>query len=439
MHFDYELDQRLPFFKSVALGLQWAVIATSLVIILGKVAAGVHLDQPQDQITYLQKLFFATAASILVQVLWGHRLPVLSGPATIILLGVLSSQASSLEAVYTAVMVGGLGLALVTLTGLFGYLRRLFTRRIVAVVLLLVAVTIAPTILGLITSDEGGVAPLAHLLFAIVLVVVMFLLHRVLTGIWKSTLMIWSMLLGSGAYLLLFPSAAAPVRLGEMGLVRGFFSGLITRPSLEPGVLVAFLFCYLALSINDLGAIQAMEPLLNPAHMARRVKRGMTLTGLSNMLAGLLGVIGPVNFTLSPGVVISTACASQAALIPAGLMILTLSFSPGIIDLLDSVPSVVIGCVLLYIVASQFASGLVLAFQISDEEPFGYDDGLIIGLPVLLGTVFAFLPSGVLSTLPVALRPTLGNGFVMGVLSAFVLEHLIFRRWHLRGEEPQGG
>jgi xanthine/uracil permease len=314
------------------------------------------------------------------------------------------------------------------LTGLFGALRKLFTRRIVAVVLLLIAVTLAPTIVRLMTSEEGGVPPLANILFALALIALMFLLHRLLTGIWKSTLIMWAMLVGSLAYLLLFPDAMVPLRIGQAGLVRGFFSGLITRPSLEPGVLVAFLFCYLALSINDIGAIQSMEPILNPANMAGRVRRGMTLTGLSNVLAGFFGVIGMVNFSLSPGVVISSACASQFALIPGALLILVISFSPGIIDLLDSVPSVVISCVLLYIVTAQFASGLVLAFQTRGDESFGYEDGLVIGLPVLIGMVFAFLPASVVDAFPVVLKPTLGNGFVMGVVSAFVLEHLVFRR-----------
>jgi xanthine/uracil permease len=336
-------------------------------------------------------------------------------------------------------MVGGVLLAILTLTGLFGLLRELFTRRIVAVVLLLIAVTLAPTIVRLIATDEGGVSPLANILFALVLIAVMFVLHRLLTGIWKSALIMWAMILGSLSYLLLFPGSMAPLRMGEVGLLRGFFSGLVIRPALDPGVLVAFLFCYVALSINDIGAIQSMEPLLNPAGMAGRVKRGMTLTGLSNLVAGFFGVIGTVNFSLSPGIVISTACASQYALLPGALLILVLSFSPGIIDLLDSVPSVVIGCVLLYITTSQFASGLVLAFQGREDEPFGYDDGLVIGLPVLVGTVFAFLPAAVVDSFPVVLRPTLGNGFVMGVASAFVLEHLVFRRTRGMDEGPPPG
>ena len=107
MRVDYRLDERLPFFKSLLLGLQWAVIAASVGIILGKVAASVHYGQLEEQILYLQKLFFVTAVNVLLQVLWGHRLPVISGAAVIALLGVTASQSSSPETVYTAVMVGG--------------------------------------------------------------------------------------------------------------------------------------------------------------------------------------------------------------------------------------------------------------------------------------------------------------------------------------------
>lgn len=427
MRLDYGLDERLPFFRSLLFGLQWAVIAASVGIILGKVAASVHYGQPAGQILYLQKLFFMTAVSVLLQVLWGHRLPVVSGAAVVALLGVTASQSSSPETVYTAVMIGGLVITLLTLSGLFEVVRRLFTRTVVAVILLLVALTLGPTILRLITDSGGQVAALANIIFALTLVTAMFFLHRVLRGIWKSTLMIWTMALGSLSYFALFPQSVSRSIVEDADLVQGFFSRLVMRPSFEPGVLVAFLVCYLALSINDVGAMQSLDPLLKPGNMARRIRRGMTITGLGNIVAGFFGVLGIVNYSLSPGVIVSTACASQYALIPAALILLLVSFSPVIITVLASVPSVVIGCVLLYIATSQFAFGLVVVFGEGKDGRFDSDDGLVIGLPVLLGTVIAFLPADLVATFPVILRPILGNGFVVGVIAVLVLEHLVFR------------
>ena len=51
-----------------------------------------------------------------------------------------------------------------------------------------------------------------------------------------------------------------------------------------------------------------MNRLLEVEDMDRRIFRGITVTGICNVLAGCLGIIGPVNYSLSPGVVMSTRC-----------------------------------------------------------------------------------------------------------------------------------
>lgn len=428
MKFEYGLDQRPPFLKSFLFGLQWAAIATSLIIILGKVVGSLHFSEPASQMIYLQKLFFITAATLIGQVLLGHRLPLICGPSTILLIGVIASRSFELNAIYSSVMVGGLIIAVLAASGLFGHLQKLFTTRVVAVVLLLIAFTLAPTILKLVVGGKSGVTSLYNFTFAVSLVFTMFLLHRFLTGVWKSTLIIWSMILGSVIYFLLFPKSVADSFFSQANLISGFFSVLTMKLSFEPGVLISFLFCYLALSINDLGSIQSINALLEPADMGRRVTRGITFTGLANIAAGFLGVIGPVNFSLSPGVIASTGCASRFTLVPAAAMIGLQAFFPLFIGIIGSVPSVVIGCVLLYILTSQIAAGLIVAFQGADGGPFQLESGLIIGLPVLLGTVVAFLPPAILETFPVVLKPILGNGFVLGVVFALMLEHLIFRK-----------
>jgi xanthine/uracil permease len=78
---------------------------------------------------------------------------------------------------------------------------------------------------------------------------------------------------------------------------------------------------------------------------------------------------------------------------------------------------------LLYILTSQIAAGLSVAVQ---GKVFQFEDGLVIGLPVLLGTIIAFLPADVLDSFPMVLKPLLGNGFVVGTVTAFVLDRAVF-------------
>jgi len=428
MQIQYALDERPPAWKSVLFGLQWAAIAVPSVITLGRAIDSFHAADSPSAAGYLQRLLLVTAITLVGQVLWGHRLPVIAGPATVLLIGVLTSGGSSTNAVHTSMIIGGVFLTVLAASGLLKHMRKLFTDNVVAVVLLLIAFTLAPTVLRLLLAADSGTGPLANFLFALVLILAMFVAHRFLTGIWRATVIVWAMLVGTLAYVLIFPEHPSHATLPENGILSGFMSGLTLAPQVQIGVLISFLVCYVALSINDLGSIQSMNRLLEVKDMDQRVSRGITVTGLANVLSGILGVVGPVNYSLSPGVVMSTGCASRFTLLPAAAIVGLLAFLPAALGIVSSIPSVVIGCVLLYILTSQISAGLSVAFERQDEGGFRFDDGLIIGLPVLLGTIIAFLPPDVLATFPSVLKPILGNGFVVGVVAALALEHLLLRK-----------
>ncbi len=425
MQLKYGLDEHPPLWELILFGLQWFAVTIPIIVIIGKVTAGLQFTAPADEIVYLQKLTFVMAAALLVQVLAGHRLPLIIGPSSVLLIGIIASHAFGAEAIYTSILLGGILLSLLSVTGLFAHLQKLFTTRIVAVVLLLIAFTLAPTILHLIMSPQSGSGSLANISFALVLVFAMFFSYRHLRGIWKSTLIIWAMIAGSLLYLILFPDPPAMEHFQGGRLLGGFFCRVTSGLTLNAGVLISFLFCFIALSVNDLGSIQSMNEILKPSGQPQRITRGIFITGLANILAGFFGVIGPVNFSLSPGVLASTGCASRFTLIPAALLLCLISFSPAAIALLGNVPSVVIGCVLLFIMCSQFGAGLSILFE--SAEGFQIETGMIIGLPILLGTIIAFLPADILNAFPAVLRPILGNGFVVGISAALILEHLVFR------------
>jgi xanthine/uracil permease len=426
MQFKYQLEDWPAWPEMIFFGLQWFAVAIPIIIIIGKITGGFHLGNPEDQIVYLQKLTFVMAAALLCQILLGHRLPLIIGPSTVLLIGIIASQDFDTDTIYTAILCGGFLLTFLSITGLFGYLQRLFTIRVVAVVLLLIAFSLSPTILNLITVSGKGGTSLMNLIFSLTLTFAMFVLHRLLAGVWKSSLIVWAMILGSLPYFLMVPGSMNLSTFMDADPVSGFFNRYIGKLSFDAGVMISFLFCYTALAVNDLGSIQSMNELLKAPDMPGRVTRGMIVTGLANMASGFLGVIGPVNFSLSPGVISSTGCASRFVLLPASFLLFLLSFSPAVIGFIGNVPPVVIGSILIYILCAQIAAGLTVIFEAGKE--FQFTDGLVIGLPILLGTIVAFLPAWILNTFPTILKPVLGNGFVVGVATALILEHVIFRK-----------
>ncbi|HWR89116.1 MAG TPA: purine/pyrimidine permease, partial [Dissulfurispiraceae bacterium] len=173
----------------------------------------------------------------------------------------------------------------------------------------------------------------------------------------------------------------------------------------------------------DIGSMQALVPLLNPPDMHRRVTRGLTVTGLMNIAAGGLGVVGPVNFSLSPGLIATLGCASRYAFIPAALMLLIISFSPVLLGIASAIPQTVIGGILVFSLSSQVGAGLSAAY---DKKKPRFEDGLTIGFSLLAGTIVSLLPQIVIQEIPVLLRPVLGNGFVVGIVTVLIFDHLIF-------------
>lgn len=424
MNLKYGLEDHPGFAENIIYGLQWLAVTIPAVIILGKILGSLE-GTGAAEVLYMQKLFAVMAVSLLLQIYWGHRLPLVIGPATVLLIGILASQGSSSPAIYTSILICGILLTLLAVSGLFAYLRKLFTPRVVAVILLLVAFTIMPTILDLISSGPSHSSSLTNLSFALVFIIIMFVAQRLLTGLWKSTLILWAMIIGSVAYSLINPIWLQGATAYGLPVLGGFFGQMTTTLVIDPGLIIAFMLCFLGLSINDLGSIQAVGTVLQADRMPERITRGISFTGLGNALAGFMGVIGPVNFSFSPGVIASTGCAARSTLVPAGVIMLLLAFLPRTLYYLSFIPEVVIGCILLFIMCTQVAAGLSSAFAAMEEPVF--DHALLLALPILVGVLVAFLPTDVASAFPSHLRPILGNGFVMGVLVSLLLEHVIFR------------
>lgn len=419
----YGIDERPPLAALLLFALQWLAVMGVSAIILGKVVAALHFSEPVAQLLYMQKLLFVTALSLIAQITIGHRLPLVVGPAVILLVGIISSGAQNIDTIYTSIMAGGIFLTLLCGLGLFHYVARLFTPRVVATILILIALTITPTILKLLLTAPSTQAVPANLLFGLLLLLAMLGADRLLKGMWRATMLVWALVGGSIASLIFLPTAATQPLL-DLPLFSSVFQDCTTNLSWDLGLILSFFICFIALAINDLGSIESIGRLLQPKGMERRLSRGMILTGLSNTLAGFLGVIGLVNFSLTAGIIASNGNASRISFLPAALVMLLIAFMPPLVAFAWNVPPVVVGVILLHIMSLQLAAGMMVAFG---TKGFGFQDALIISIPVMVSVLVSFLPPEVTATFPQLLIPVASNGFVVGTLMVLLLEHVLLR------------
>ena len=373
----------------------------------------------------MQKLFALGGVFLIVQILWGHRLPLIIGPASVLLIGIVSSLSFSYSIIYTSVAIGGVFLLFLSLSGLLAIIDFLFTPRIIVVILLLIGFTLAPVILNLLFENSAGFENF-HFWFAIILVTMMLLMNKWFVGVWKSVVILLGIVVGTLVYLQFKPMELATATTMSQILSSDTTSLFIFPLEFDFGVIIAFMFCYLALLINELGSIQSVGSMLNLKDMNQRTQRGVAVTGVSNVFAGITGVIGLVDFSFSPGIISATRCASRFVLIPAGVGLILISLFPGLVSILNQTPSLVIGAIMFYLMVTQLASG----FNLMQEQKavLDFESALVIGFPIMLAVLVSFLPQAVVEAIPLIVRPILTNGFVMGVITVIICEHFIFRK-----------
>ena len=416
MNLKYTLNQRPKLNHLLLYGLQWLVISVPNVLtsaLLGKIQ---FFDDPAMQTLYLQKLYFVVGAVMIVQALFGHKLPLIIGPAAVLIVGILSAQSAGFDVIYTSIAICGVVLFLVSISGFLNKIQKIFTPRIIITILGLIAMTLAPVFLGLLFKTGSMIF---NFFFALIAIIVAFVLNHVLRGIWKSTTLVILVGLGSVIYYLFNP-------VPELTKVTGSFefSDFFIHPEFNFGVILSFLICFFALMINELGSIQSIYGLVNADHVDKRMTRGCALTGLGNTLAGMVGMIGPVDYSLSPGIVATSGCASRYPIVVCGIGMLICSFSTSLVSILTMLPDVLIGVMLLYVVILQLAAAFNMMMETKAVQTF--EHALTIAIPMGIGLFVSLIPAELSNSLPALVRPILTNGFVMGVLFVVFFEHFVF-------------
>ena len=420
MKLKYGIDDRPRTGDLILYSLQWFVLAIAVVVTSVCVATG----SPAERVLYAQKVFALMGVATIVQSLWGHRMPIVVGPAAVLLVGIITALASQGEQIntnkiYTAVAIGGVVVTALSTGRWLERLQSIFTPRTVVVILMLIAFTLCPTIKNLIFPATEADRHTFGLLFTLLGIPTMTFAAIRLRGVAKSLVVPMALFAGYIIYYAVYGG------FGQVFQQYTHSEGRIFLPAIEfdGSMVIAFLLCYVALLINDIGSIQGLGAMLQTTDTDKRCRRGVGFTGIFNIIAGSLGVIGPVNYSMSPGVIGSSSCASRYALIPAGAGLIICALWPSLIALFTAIPNTVIGVILLYLMGTQLAASFHI--MTADKSAATFDDGLIIGLPIMIAILFTAIPMDVI---PQIIRPIMGNGFVMGVLTVMILEHIIFKK-----------
>lgn len=415
----YRLNDKLPKRDMVLYGLQWFTVTIPSLIILSGIVGSLYLPDSAQVIVYLQKCFLITGLALLVQILYGHKMPIVIGPSSILLIGLASTQSLSLNASFTTIAIGGAMIFALSFSRIFHIIQKIFTSRVIVVTLILVAIGMMPMIIGLSEGTNGAVA--FNISFALILAFVLVLLNHLLKGFGKSLVILLGMIFGSLVYILFngLPDVASDSGYSWSLLFANFF----IKPEFNMSAIIAFSFCFLALLINELGSIQATAGFLEADNVAERCQKGVRVSGFFNTLSGLTGQVGLLSLSLTPGVIAATRMASRYPLIVTGILLIICAAVPQFLFVFSYIPTVVMGALMFYLMSIQIGAGLQMV--VKDKVVSGFNTMITVAFPILIGIFVSFAPAEFKNAIPLILQPVLTNGFVVGIISVLVLDNIL--------------
>jgi uracil permease len=419
----YDIDDHPPFHYGILYGLQWAFITFPAAIIAVSICKGALDLSLEGSIRFLQLTLLTSGLFTFIQTLWGHRYPLLEGPSTAVILTFLLVAPYGLPAIQGGMIVGGILLIITVLSNQLERVIRLFTSNVVGVILMLIAFGLLPALLKLLTgvNDAHPQGEPLTMMISLALVLFMATLSYRLTGFWKTISILLGMIAGS--LIFVFLGGLKWQTLAEASWI-SFSTGRVgSIPAFYWPAAIAFACAYLAVIVNSLGSLQGIAAITDKERLSAATRRGILFNGIAGISCGLLGVVGTVSYSMSPGVVLVNRVASRYTVAYCGMILLMAAFSPKLAALLGLIPAPVVGAALCVALGGQVGVGI----SIIASKEITYRDYFVVGLPLLLGTLAGFFPHSLFDTLPGFSQVFFGNSLIVGIVTVILLEHILWR------------
>ena len=194
--------------------------------------------------------------------------------------------------------------------------------------------------------------------------------------------------------------------------------------SVDPMLLVAFALAAFASTLKTIGAVSTAQRLNDDGWTrpdAGNLQRGVLGDGLATICAGVAGSTGQNSATSAVGISGATGATSRWIALALALWLLAMACMPKVAVLLDLLPTMVIGGVLLFAAIYMVVNGIeLIGSRVLDRRRT-----MVVGTAIIVAASHRALPE-LAEAMPALLRPLTSSGLALGMIVAVVL-NLLFR------------
>lgn len=415
--------------KNILASFQWMVfILAGTIVTPISVAFAFHLSAPETA-DLLQRTFFVMGLTSLLQGYFGHKLPLMEGPAGLwwavflTYAAIAGTVESSLYQVLSSLELGmlasGVLFLLLSVFNLIQYVRKLFTPTMTGIYLILLVLQLSGPFMVGILGVEGGNFNGKAAFGAIVTLLLAIILSRSSQQFLRNYSVLVSLIFG---WLLFYILGISP----SPAHTESFFSlpGLLVwgTPTFNLSIFITSMLTSLLLLTNLIASISVVKQVVDPEKDINLNRTGFIM-GINQLIAGIFSTVGGVPISGSAGFIKTTRIKERLPFLIGSLLIFLLSFFPRIMSVFASIPAAV-GYATLFVSISSIAGlGLqTLKTSLQQENKL-----LVISLAFMAGAGMMLLPAGSLQGLPNVVSSLLSNGLVIGVLFGILLEQFLMR------------
>lgn len=377
---------------------------------------------------YMGRVALMVGLTTIVQVLFGHRFAMVSGPNVVPSLAVVAAAAVGGREYallsFNAYIIAGAVVAVLGLTGIFSRLSRVWTPLVQGAMVMTIGLTTSSTALGMLAAES------AHWPF--------------LVGMLLALLCGWLSL--RGRTLLATVPVMVTIVLGYViFMAAGHFDWemvsampAFTLPKVFPygtqvpplDLIITMVIVNLFSALNLYGNVHAYADIVNARVTPNAERRYFTIFGLlEGSLAGALGVPSYVAYGENLGFILLTRVASRTFILIAAAGLILLSFFGPVSGLMSAMPEPVAGAVLLGVASTLVGLG---ASTWAKGRRFGEREIFIGGFAVFFALGTSLLPAAFFDSLPRLVGTLLKNPVILVIGLVMLLEQVVFRQ----KEEP---
>ncbi len=437
MSINKDVNNNLSNASTILYSLQHLIfmVANSAVV---PVVVGISLGLTTQEIaTFTQRTFIFVGLASVLQAVWGHRYPIVEGPAgiwysTFIVLAGMAVQAGKpLSQLRTdlemGLIISGIILVLLGVFKLMPYIRKLFNPVVNGVFLIIMSLQFSTTIVKGMLIQAGtpnSAIEVDKLVVFIVSYGVTMVLSLKMKGFIKSVAILCGTALG-WLFALIYGIApninGATMASGSLIKLPQVFAW--GTPTFDFGVTLTCVITGIMVLSNLVASVVGMDELNKQEPSPKRYNRTVIVTGFGDIFAAFASAIGSVPYASSIGFAAITGVLSVKPFVIGSALLIILGFIPAVGSFFASMPIMVGYSVLFSVFAVILGVGIKECFR----DGLDTRQMLIIGVSIMCGNAVIYLPPHVFTKISPSSAYLFGNGMIVAVGLAILFEHVLFR------------